>query len=221
MLAAFSGNGGHSFTWNPRVCIAIAAFPNDGAAVLAALERGLQVIEDNQGPTFDIDRQYLAPDGLNDPQFVTLAEGQSELVIGTVPTNAANNAFTKFSSAYRARFGQAPEAFTAHMFDAVLVAGLAITAAGVVDGANVEDGAAIRDELFTVTNGGTVYDGSFFGAMAADLLTGGDIDYVGPSGPLDFDDKGDVVGDYALWRVLNNNGRAISAVDLLPAERFQ
>ncbi len=215
------GRGGpdeHDFEWNPRVCVAVVGFPDDGSAVLTAMDQAFAQIEiDEQAttPGFVLSRNYLAPDGLNDPAFITRAGSLSAQVIGTVPTHASNNAYDKFRNAYRARFNAEPGGFTSQMFDAMMLTGLAITSAKSTEGAD------IRDALFDVSKEGTVFEGKFFGEMAEALLRGDPIDYVGPSGQLDFDDAGDVIGDYALWRVVSgNNGLELREVDFLPADEF-
>ena len=64
-------------------------------------------------------------------------------------------------------------------------------------------GKDIRNKLYSVSgqSGGRVFDGAFFGEVAAAILDGDNVDYVGPSGELTFDAFGDVVGDYVLWQV--------------------
>jgi ABC-type branched-subunit amino acid transport system substrate-binding protein len=196
------------------VCVLLVSFAPDGAAMIAALEPALSAAA---GDPAAFEHAYLATDGLFDAAFAVEAGGFSVGVIGTAPTHAANPEYDLFAKAHEARFGIPPGNLTSNMYDAVVLLGLAITASRSIDGP------AIRDALFDVSRGGRKFEGNdyFFGAMAEALLDGEDIDYVGPSGALDFDRYGDVVGDYTLWQPVNEGGAyTIVERDLLPAALF-
>lgn len=190
------------------LCVLLFSFPPDGAAVVRALQERLA------GSA--VQTRYLGTEGLNDNAFARLAAGASLDVVGTAPTHARNEAFEKFRNAYRARFGVAPGNLGANMYDAVMLMALAITQA------RNTGPERIRDALFAVSKTGRRFDGAYFGTMAEAILQGDDIDYVGPSGELDFDDAGDVVGDYVLWRPrVNAEGQyQIEESDFLPALEF-
>jgi ABC-type branched-subunit amino acid transport system substrate-binding protein len=224
VLAAFVAPSGHDFTWNPNTCFTIVAFGEDGAAVFSELHRRLvglvntirtDVADPRYDENFVLNRVYLGPDGMNDSAFATNAGAFAPLLVGTAPTHAANTAYGKFDNAFRARFSTPPGSFTSQMFDATMLLGLAITSA------NAADGESIRDAIFEVSRTGQRFDGAFFGEMAEALLRGDDIDYVGPSGELDMDDAGDIIGDYALWRAqLAGSTYSIAETDFLPAADF-
>ena len=138
-----------------------------------------------------VDFQYYGPDALKDGGFAA-ATGAFPILV-TAPTNAQNEGFTEFRKALRARFEvEEPPNFTFNMYDAVILLGLAMTSA------RSTDAPAVRDALFEVSRTGDIYEGEFFGDIANALLANEDVDYVGPSGNLDFDENGDVLGDYAL-----------------------
>jgi len=221
---AFVAASGHDFVWNANACFTIVAFGEDGAAVFSELHRRLVALvneirtntaDPRHDPDFALPRVYLGPDGMNDSAFATNAGSFAPLLVGTAPTHAANNAYRKFDNAFRARFSTAPGSFTSQMFDATMLLGLAITSA------NAADGESIRDAIFDISRTGQRFDGAFFGEMAEALLRGDDIDYVGPSGELDMDDAGDVIGDYALWRAQAvGSTYTIVETDFLPASDF-
>lgn len=197
-----------------ELCVLLVSFAPDGATVLKALEPALVT---NVGDAFSW--SYLATDGLFDNAFTLEAGDLAQRVIGTAPTHAENMAYVTFANAFRARFGEEPGNLTSNMYDAVMLLGLAITAS------RSTVGSEIRDALFDVSRQGrrfvTETTGAFFGEMAEALLSGEDIDYVGPSGELDFDEYGDVVGDFALWEP-TRDGPLLQIVekDFLPSSAF-
>ena len=84
-------------------------------------------------------------------------------------------------------------------FDAAAVLALAI------EKADSDDPVAVRDALRTVANppGEIVGPGDI--AKALDLVRDGkDINYVGASGDVDFDEHGNVVSSMRVWHVENN-----------------
>ena len=96
--------------------------------------------------------------------------------------------------------------FTAHIYDAVVTMALAALAAGSADPE------AYVSEMENVTKGGTkcrTY------AVCASLLNGGgDIDYEGLSGPIDFDRYGDVTeGYYAVYTYDAEKCRTLKVLD--------
>ncbi|MFZ9887257.1 MAG: ABC transporter substrate-binding protein [Myxococcota bacterium] len=200
-----------------NVCILLVSYPDDGNAVLRALEPVLATASED-GATFT--HSYLATDALFDNAFASLAGGFGLKVLGTAPTHADNKAYDTFRSAFQARFGTEPGNFTSNMYDAVMLLGLAITKSRSTKGSD------IRDALFDVSREGQRFvsdsRGAFFGEMAEALLSGNDIDYVGPAGELDFDDNGDVIGDFSLWQPVPGagGGYEVRETDFLPYSTF-
>ena len=68
--------------------------------------------------------------------------------------------------------------------------------------ASTTNGAAVRDALRQVANapGTQILPGEWAKAKEA-IAAGEDIDYVGASGSIDFDDAGDVSGTFAEWTI--------------------
>lgn len=200
-----------------NVCVLLVSFAPDGDTVISALDPALTTASSDAAAPFTYG--YLATDGLYDDAFATGAAGVSTKVIGTAPTHADNKAYDTFANAFRARFGTPPGNLTSNMYDAVMLLGLAITKSRSTEGAD------IRDALFEVSRDGrrfvTDTTGAFFGEMAEALLSGEDIDYVGPSGELDFDPHGDVIGDFTLWEPTpEGNSYTIKEKDFLPSSTF-
>ncbi len=107
-----------------------------------------------------------------------------------------------FDAAYEARFGGSPADFAGvrEAYDAVYV--IALTAAA----ANSTDAAAIRDNVHYVANspGEIVNPGAeAFSAAVQTLAEGGDVNYIGVSGQVDFTADGDLAkGRVTVWRLL-------------------
>ncbi len=133
------------------------------------------------------------------PMSPTRVEG----VYGTNPdTNPPTSEFSEFRNLYNSLFPLAPmvtpDAYTANQYDAAILTILAIAQAGKVD-----DPVKIRDAMFAVSKGGTIFGpANLAGALQA-IQNGQDVDYKGASGNVDFDDNGDVISDYIVWRVVN------------------
>ena len=152
-----------------------------------------------------------------DPNSPTVAEG----VYGTnADTNPPTGEFTDFKNLYNAYFPPAnnadPDAYTANMYDAAILAALAIVQAG-----TTTDGVMIRDALYKVSKGGTAYGPAQIGDAIQAILAGQDIDYKGASGNVDLDDNGNTISDYIVWKVVNGKYAdppvdRIKASELLP-----
>ena len=188
---------------NGETCIVVISFDVDGGPVITAVDAELNdLIEAQQlvEPTFTLPFHFLVGDGANSSVFATTVGDLGAKILGTVPFHADNEAYAQFRKAFQARYEEESEpiAFTSQNFDAVFVMALAITQAKSTVGKD------IRNKLYSVsgqTAGSTRFDGAFFGEVAAAILAGDDVDYVGPSGEMTFDAFGDVVGDYVLWQV--------------------
>ncbi len=119
---------------------------------------------------------------------------------GTGPATAPDSAASAaWEAAYIAEYGALPVlAYVKEAYDAVVAVALAAQAAGGVDGA------AIRDRLRTVgaAPGAVVTAGPRGVTDALRILAqGGEIDYEGASGSVDWDENGDLRrGHVGIWR---------------------
>lgn len=165
----------------------LIGYPENGITILRqALEEGLFT-------------KFIFSDGLKAPEIIE-AIGAKYLngSSGTVPqalsdTPSAQN----YLAAYKKRFGQVPpKPYIDTSYDAAFVLSLAIEKCGETEGK------AVRDSLRDVANppGVQVLPGEW--AKAVKLLSEGkDIDYVGASGSVDFDQNGDVAGTFGHWMI--------------------
>lgn len=159
-----------------------------------------------------------------------------EGVYGTNPDSnpTERTQYGDFAKLYLAQYALDPGATdlpgqAANFYDAAILAALAIQKAGGTD-----DPVKIRDSLYAVSGGKAasqssplvVGPGNIGDALVA-LNQGKDINYEGASGDVDFDDTGDVVGGYIIWKVVHPDNtvqpsfqtvQKISADTLKPAQ---
>ncbi len=125
---------------------------------------------------------------------------------GTGPASAPESAASAaWEAAYAAEYGALPVlAYVKETYDATIALALAAQAAGRLDGA------AIRDQLHAVGSspGVVVIAGPKGVADGLRILAeGGEIDYEGASGSMDWDESGDLLrGHVGIWRFTEDEG---------------
>jgi ABC-type branched-subunit amino acid transport system substrate-binding protein len=154
---------------------------------------------------------WIPTDGAQSTLFVsTITQGRNDAVfakmLGTAPgaDPASGKAYTFFDSTYRATFNSAPAGFAAENYDAAMVMMLAIQYAQSTYGPDLIKALPTVSRLGANGDRHNSFDPTALGQafLAVDMKT--DIDYQGVSGPMDFDDNGDVTAaSYALWQVMN------------------
>lgn len=196
---------------NPNLCVVVISFDTDGGPVVARIHEGLQDLIATRPAPFALDYTFLVGDGANSSAFAA-SVGVDVPLVGTVPYHADNQAYARFSKAYRARYqlDTEPIAFSSQSYDALFLMALAVTKARSTTGTD------IRNALFAVSganDGDARFEGKFFGEVAAAILNGEEVDYVGPSGEATFDPFGDVVGDYVLWQIESDGAGGFRVVE--------
>ena len=118
--------------------------------------------------------------------------------------------YKAFAASFSAKYNKAPDVFVDTAYDASQLTGLAAVAAKSTCGKD------IASKLVDVSSSpGTKV--TTFDEGAAALAKGEDIDYVGASGPVDFDKTGTVAGSYAVLVV---KGGQWTETKFFPAETF-
>ncbi len=127
-------------------------------------------------------------------------------MLGTQPTgDRADLNYLRFQNNYNQRFGFDPESFAEHIYDAVYLIAFSISKSGQ---ATPQAAAA---QLRQVSGGepgiqGTVINVNEYARARTILEGGGDINYNGASGLIDFDENGDPgSGTYIIWKIQNKN----------------
>jgi branched-chain amino acid transport system substrate-binding protein len=186
-MAAFTGTS-TNIVYNPQaaefsadVAKAKAAKP-DAIAIIGFDETAkifTELIKQGIGP--DKVKTYLVDGNLSSGAYADLPAGIMTGVKATLPGVFADDAFQQ------RLLGVDPAltdfSYAAESYDAVILVALAAEQGGATDGAT------IRDNLVSVSKGGTKC--TTFADCKAKIADGIDIDYDGVSGPVEFADNGD------------------------------
>lgn len=166
----------------------LVAFPADGATVA------------REWISFGGPQKFVFSNALRADEFVQ-AVGAEYLTeaFGIDNAQVEGESVDAFNKSWEAAHGSAPNGPGLHtMYDAAAVALLAMEQAGEASGT------AIRDNIRKITGGDgeTVYPGAEGFKKAKELIAQGKpIRYVGATGPVKFDENGDVTGPYLIWGV--------------------
>ena len=173
-------------------CVAMIAFIRDGSRLRREWDMyaGRSV-------------HWLASEGILGNNFVSML-ARPEQANGLVITGPVYEPDTPenqiFRVTYESNFDRPPDAWNAQVYDSAALLLLAIARAGSLEGP------AIRDALFDVsapgpdTEGERVVRPGGLGDGLAAIAKGLDVNYQGASGPVDFEDFGNVRSDYELYR---------------------
>lgn len=113
-------------------------------------------------------------------------------VLGVAPISTTD-AFEEFRERYKNRFDREPSLYDANTWDAAAVAVLAAESAQ-------RTGKPLQKQVFAVANGPGLEVRDVCQALAL-VRDGREINYQGPSGRVDFNQDGDVIGDYDIWTI--------------------
>jgi len=187
--------------------INLIGYPVDGnKMIIEALELGYE-------------GDFIFPDGMKGegvspgpacPAEVPCAEQYLEGSFGTAPGALEVAARAEFEVDYIAQFGPSGIPFRAEAYDAVVLIALAIQAAGEASGP------AVQAKLREVANPpGTEYTyGQLAEALQA-VAQGKDVNYQGVSGPVTWDENGDVAaGAIEVWAIKDCAVRSVWIVEV-------
>ena len=178
--------------------LAVIGYPENGTTILRqALEQGYF-------------QEFVFTDGMKAPEVGKNIGGDYlDGSIGTTPTAPADtNAKAHFESAYKEAYGQLPpKPFIDTAYDAAYLLALAMERSGSTEGT------AVRDALSDVANppGTKVGPGEWSKAVDT-LANGGDVDYEGVTGSLNFDENGDVPGLFEHWTFANGSVKTVKVL---------
>jgi branched-chain amino acid transport system substrate-binding protein len=189
-------------------CVAFVTYADVAAAIIPKLK---ETMTSTAG--YPADAYFIGVDAHFDTKFIEEVKKTNgdaiEGMVGTVPdTSPQTSQYSEFRTIFQTHTGTAdePPAYSANAFDAAILLGLALQKAQSFD-----DTRKIRDALVEVSRGYPGGAGPSSGttpklitpATLDDafpvLRAGGTIDYYGASGPVNFDDTGDVVTGYVSW----------------------
>ncbi len=142
---------------------------------------------------------YISGDMVADDMFKAIGNEVSEGMKSVVGTqDRSTPTFRAFADKFKQKFGAEPSPgmFTANSYDAVMLLALAIQAAG------DPSGKAINAKLREVS-GPEGTEVTSYAQGIEELKKGGKINYVGASGPVDFNEYGNVSAAFVLLEVKN------------------
>lgn len=183
---------------------AIAAGGEPPMLVLVALEQDALAITqawDRSGMLAGM--EWFLTDGARTQGFLDGLPASMAGMRGTSPTYPRlGDAYGELADAYRERNDDdiGSQVYAPNVWDGVYLIAAALVAQ---DAAGEEfGGAGLRDALTTVSREpGIILHAGQWRDMLATLNGGNDIDYDGASGPNDFDELGEAVGPYEVWRI--------------------
>lgn len=145
-------------------------------------------------------QRFLLPDGLQSQDFVDDVGAQYlKEVYGTAAGSVQTPSLELFTKEYQAEFGaMSTQPYITNAYDAAVLIGLAMAYE------KKNDARAIRDGIRKVTDpkGEKIYAGVDSLKKGLQLAAQGKaIQYVGASGPLQFDENGDIDAPMVVWNV--------------------
>jgi branched-chain amino acid transport system substrate-binding protein/neutral amino acid transport system substrate-binding protein len=170
-------------------------------------QSGVSIIKETHASGYK--GHWLVSSDLSTPESIK-AVGQDIMqgVVSESPsTDQSSSAYKRYAAATKEAYGHNPGLLVANVYDAMNLVGLAIVKSG------SSEGSAINDALRDVAGPPGVKVETFEEGAKA-LKAGKDIDYVGASGPVDFDDTGTVASSYTILQV---DGDAWKQIEFYPA----
>ncbi len=162
-------------------------------------------------------QKFLLPDGLQSQDFVNDVGAQYlKEVHGTAAGSVETPSLDLFKKEYQAKFGALPaQPYITNAYDATVLIGLAMALE------KKNDAKSIRDGLRKVTDpkGEKIYAGVDSVKKGLQMAAEGKaIQYVGASGPLQFDKNGDIDAPMVVWDVKDGK---VTATGMVTVEQIR
>ncbi|MBT3343069.1 MAG: ABC transporter substrate-binding protein [Gemmatimonadetes bacterium] len=173
--------------------IYLISYETDGAKISVAMDR---FVDFRSRPSI------LGCDANTSQTFIDNAAPEVIAgMVGTVAAPAADHApYQDFQERFTGRYYFSPAAYDESTYDAVYLIALAILEAGSAEPRQ------IADHIASVASGGTSVSAAQLDLARSLLAEGGDIDYTGASGEVDFDERGDILsGTYQIQQVVRGS----------------
>jgi len=186
------------FAAKPEI-VYLAGFPSDGAKITNDIAKN-NYLTANYNPTF------FSNDGLYSNYFIV--NGHVEIIAnfyGTVPgTSKTNPNYNNYYNKYQSRWGFAPVAFSEYAYDAVYLIAYTILSNNGIAQPNQIIPLLRRISGIENNTSATIINVNEYSRARDIILAGGQIDYNGASGTIDFDANGDPgSGTYLIWNIKN------------------
>ncbi|WP_394839298.1 ABC transporter substrate-binding protein [Pendulispora rubella] len=189
-------------------CVALVTYADVSAQVVRAFRQA------------NITTKFFATDATFDSSFLDIVGDTRTLdMVGVEPDTIPEDypPFEEFKAIFRAHTPTAdggvlldPPSYASNAFDAMVLVAFAIQRSGKPD-----DPYEIRNSLVAVSRGEPAGSGVQVTPRGIDagfsaLASGSEINYQGASGPVDFDENGDVKAGYVKWIFKNGNFQVLS-----------
>lgn len=187
-----------------------ALSPTPEIIVMVGLEQdGLAIVKawDADGSLPDI--EWFLTDGARSTGFLTGLPTSMVGTEGTAPTfPTLGPAYGQLEDAFADAFpgedvGQ--EVFAPNVWDCTY-----LIATGLLQQSHDGEafgGAGLRDSIMDISRGpGVILHAGQWRDITTTVNAGGDVDYDGAAGPNDFDENGEAIGPYEVWRIIDNGG---------------
>jgi ABC-type branched-subunit amino acid transport system substrate-binding protein len=168
--------------------------------------------------------EWFFTDGARSQGFLMNAPAEVLGMKGTAPTYpVTGDAYTELNDAYTLEeWGDNlnDQVYAANVWDAVYLLAAAIAYQDEHFPGQPIGGPALRDAINTVSKGpGQIFHAGQWADMMSAIARGDDVDYDGAAGPVDFDDDGEAIGPYEVWRITENAGtREFEQLEYLDAQ---
>lgn len=206
LAASYDTEAGQVVAAKPD-CQVVVTFPAVGATYMRAFKKAVAADTSRDWSSFlslgsngmkSEDTLVKGRENAADPNSPNSVEGMYVMNFDLSPKTPQANEFKNlFDSATGSDKTKDLPGYAANQFDAAVLAVLAIQRAG-----TTTDGKKIRDALFEVSKPpGTAFSPAKLADALIALRNGQDIDYDGASGPVNFDDFGEVLANFVVQKV--------------------
>jgi ABC-type branched-subunit amino acid transport system substrate-binding protein len=187
---------------------------NPDAVILSLLDGAVDAQFVNESINEPFNGFYLLPDtAVGDPFTNNLVSADVvDRAWGVSPSFGVENhlEFMDFRDRYQRTFGTVPQQFSANVYDATIIAALAMEHAGMNNNTDAPTGKMIRQSMRAVMNPpGKLLGPSQLSEALSRIRSGQAVDYVGAYSTVDFDGNGDLVGTlvYDIHQYDNQTGK--------------
>jgi ABC-type branched-subunit amino acid transport system substrate-binding protein len=187
----------------------------DAVVLIAYAAEGARIFNEWVSDKSRFDGKWFVTEGLQSTDLpANVGATHMQGIEGTTPSVSLSPQIGAFETAFQDRYGMAPGLFTTQYYDATTLVCLAL--ARVLGSGGTLEGAAIRDAMQEVSRGpGSAVQHDQLRQALETLAGGGDIDYDGVSGPVDFDANGDIGGKIDVWQFAADGSiQVTSTVDI-------
>jgi branched-chain amino acid transport system substrate-binding protein len=184
----------------------VALTPAPTMVVLIGLDADEKLIVNKWAMGADLpDLKWFFTDGARSVGFITDLDNKLVGSLGTAPTfPVTGDAYGVLADRYMQMFTDDPAATTGttNAWDAVFQIAAALVKQDHDFPGEAFGGEHLRDNLTAVSRGpGQIFHAGQWRDLVASINSGGDVDYDGASGPVDFLDNGETIGPYEVWQI--------------------